>query len=161
MPKTIIGTRLASPSVQGYPDKVQIIESDGTVCWECTHFSTNPNPIRPNDLTPWNLAYAQLAAAEIPFTCEITNKHGKCIVLNNFGICKTTNKNYDSDTKYPGTYTAEDCLIHCGYRGGIHPWRGSEACQTLDPAYWAQFIANFELNEQGIYKLVDLSPIVA
>ena len=47
--------------------------------------------------------------------------------------------------------------IHAGYRGVAsgRPWRGSLACNVVDPDDYPAFIGHFELNETGVYILVD------
>lgn len=166
--KLVIATRLAQPEVGGFPDKCRIEDADnGMILWQTLFFGTNPNPVDPKSGAPWRKCYAQLAPGEYRYECVNSPKHGKCIALNTSsahpfgGECRTTNINHNSATIKPGTYTAYAVQIHCGYRGGDKaPWRGSQACQTVDPDEWPHFISHFELGEKGIYKLVDESFII-
>jgi hypothetical protein len=157
--KKILGFRLSAPEKPGYPDKCRIEDvENGMIIFDFHSFSTNPNPVRPSDGAPWKKAYGQLFPGELKFECVTTPKHGKCLSLNSGGDCKTTFPNLNPETKHPGSYTAQACLIHCGFRGKADPkgpWRGSAACQTFDPEVWPSFIANFELGERGIYILID------
>jgi hypothetical protein len=161
MPLKIIGTRLYDPSIDGYPDKCRIEDDEnGMIIWQSLRYSTNPNPYRPSDGKKWNKAYAQLAPGEYRYECMVTGKHGKCIMLNDGGACPTTNKNFNPDTLNVGAFTAYACEIHEGFRGGENPWRGSSACQTVDPEEWSTFISHFEIGDKGIYILVDESKSV-
>jgi hypothetical protein len=154
----IIGTRLYDPSVAGYPDKCRIEDdSNGMIVWSTLRFSTNPNPYHPESGQPWKKCYAQLAPGEMSYECVTTPKHGKCLLLNNGGACKTTLPNLNPETLMPGTCTAFACLVHAGFRGGENPWRGSAACQTIDPDEWGVFMGHFTLGDKGIYQLVDES----
>jgi hypothetical protein len=158
--KTVRGIRLSSPDVWGFPDKVKIFNGDAglMLVYECPRYGTNPNPVNPHNVKQtWKEFEAQLALGKYAFECRITNKHGKCLMLNGGAVCATTNPNYNPSTTHPGTYTAYLVEIHAGFRGvkSGRPWRGSLGCQTVDPDDWPTFISHFELGETGIYELVD------
>jgi hypothetical protein len=158
--KTVLGTRLATPDVGGFPDKVQIFNGDtgGMLIYECYKYGTNPNPVNPHTGQPWYECEGQLATGTYSFTCIQSEKHGKCLALNGLATVPTTRPNLNPDTANPGTETAQDVEIHCGYRSdapGRPGWRGSLCCQTVSPDAWPVFISHFELGEKGTYQLVD------
>lgn len=164
MSKLIIGTRYSKPEDPGFPDSVKIIDdTNGMEIFKLSPwFGTNPNPINPTTGKKWKDCYAQLAAGKMTYICRVTEKHGKCLVLNVTrafpagGPCGTTNSNKNPETLHPGASEAYCCQIHRGFRGGEeNPWRGSEACQTVAPEKWDEFISHFELNETGIYQLIN------
>ena len=135
----IIGTRLSKPEAPGYPDKCRIEDvENGMVLFDSFSFRTNPNPGKMDGTTwiPWRLCYGQIFPGEYHFECVPSKKHGKCLLLNGGGDCKTTFQNLNPKTQRPGSYTAQEVEIHCGERGESDPkgpWPGSAACQTWDP----------------------------
>jgi hypothetical protein len=153
MNKTIHGFRLSKPEENGYPDKVQILNSDtgDMIVYECTRYRTNPNPYSPHGGQQWREVYAQIAKnapTGIPYECVETPKHGKCIALNGMGPVPTTLP----DPNNHGKMFAEAVLIHEGFSA---TWPGSMACQTVHPDDWPAFIDHFKLGEKGIYILTD------
>jgi hypothetical protein len=116
--------------------------------FSCLRFRTNPNPTKPGTTLRWTACYAQIAPGLIPWTCEITEKHGKCIVFNDYQKVPTTNP----DINNGGKFFATAVLIHCGYSP---TWPGSAACQTVFQDDWLTFISHFQVGQNGIYELVD------
>jgi hypothetical protein len=159
--KKIRGIRLSTPDVPGFPDRVQIFNSDtgDMLIYDCPRFGTNPNPIGPpsskeNAGKPWYEFEGQLAPGYYSATCINSPKHGKCIALNGLEAVPTTRSNPADNSQS----IAKDVEIHAGFRADEpnHPgWRGSLACQVVSPGDWDAFIGHFELGEKAIYELVD------
>ena len=159
MSKTIRGIRLCDPSMPGFPDRVQILNSDtgDMLVYDCPRYGSNPNPVGPangpNAGKPWYEFEGQLAPGSYVWECWTSPKHGKCLLLNGGGPCATTRPN----PAQGGQMFAASVEIHAGYRGVAsgRPWRGSLACNVVDPADFPAFIGLFDLGEKGIYLLVD------
>ena len=166
--KTVRGIRLSAPDVPGFPDRVQIFNgaTGDMLIYDCPRFGTNPNPEGPsngpNAGKKWFEFEGQLAPASIPFICSTSPKHGKCLILN---PTKNANGAYSGgpvvttrpNAAHGGKMIASLVECHSGYRGVAsgRPWRGSLCCQVTDPDDWTAFIGHFELNETGVYILVD------
>jgi hypothetical protein len=150
MNKIIHAFRLSMPDVSGYPDKVQILNSDtgDMLVYECNRFSTNPNPMNPHNGQSWRDSYTQIAPVTCKWSCIDSQKHGVCIALNGLGPVPTI----APDPNNHGRYEALDVEVHCGYS---KTWRGSMACQTVHPDDWQTFIGHFLLGETGIFILTD------
>jgi hypothetical protein len=162
--KVIRAFRLSTPDVEGFPDKVQILNGDtgNMLIFESTVFRTNPNPYQPVNPAighlvqrPWSEVYAQIAPTGpdgIPWQCVTTPKHGKCIALNGEGPVPTTGPDPNNNEQM----FALAVLIH---ESSTVNWSGSMACQTVQkgdgPMQWTSFIGHFELGENGIFILTD------
>ena len=147
----IIASRLSTPDVEGYPDKVSFVDADtGTILKSFSRFGTNPNPVHPGTLAKWQTVYAQIALGTYNYACFNSPKHGKCLMLNGLAAIPTTLPNMNPQTANPGMNTAEDVEVHCGFSDG---WRGSEACQTVFPEDWPDFVGYFAMGDTGIYIL--------
>jgi hypothetical protein len=144
--KTLSFHRVSTPDVSGYPDLVIINEEQGQEIgrYSC---STNPNPFRPSDHAKWQDAYGQVAAPlKTTFTCITSQKHGKCLAVNDCKPIPTTNPDVNDN----GNYLACEVEVHCG---SSDTWRGSAACFTIYPPVWNDFIAKFAMGETGILIL--------
>ena len=156
--KTIFGHRLSTPDVLGFPDLVQITE-DNKVLFESKLYRTNPNPFQPKTMEKWNMVYTQIATNTIPFRCDYTNKHGKCIILN--PVLNADKKTYSGgpvmttapDPNNAGKMFALAVLIHASFSAS---WPGSMACQTIQIGeQWNGFINQFKIGENGLYILTN------
>jgi hypothetical protein len=156
----ILGTRLSKPEIWGFPDLVQIFNSDtgDMEIYNCPRFGTNPNPVGPaggpNAGQPWYEFEGQLAAGSYKYECWLSPKHGKCLKLNDLGPVATTRPNPADG----GQLIARAVEIHGGFRPDLpgHPgWRGSLCCQVVDPPDYPVFISHFDIGDTGIYQLVD------
>ena len=164
MPKLIHGFRLSTPDAPGYPDRVQVLNSDtgDMVVYESNRFRTNPDSFQPAKDSPtgqqrtWQEAYTRIAptgADGIPWICTTTKKHGVCIQLNpqpdsTGGPVPVM----EPDPNNHGLMYALDVEIHCGFSPG---WPGSKACQTVHPGDWQTFLGHFFLGDKGIFILTD------
>ncbi len=153
----LIATRLTTPEIEGFPDKIDLINTDTNILIiTFLRFGTNPNELNPHTMQKWTECEGQLAPGKYNYKCWLSPKHGKCLKLNDLGVCATTNINMSPDTKYPGTKTAESVEIHTGYRADEpnHPGcRGSLCCQTISPDCAEDFWSYFNIGDKGDYIL--------
>lgn len=94
----------------GYGDFYMVIK-DGKVLQqeEC---SSCPNPFQPSTLKPWDKAYAWIAPAEnIGWECVVSEKFGKCLVLNVGGPVTTR---YPNPNQNGAMFARSVCCLRFG-----------------------------------------------
>jgi hypothetical protein len=148
----IVAARYSTPDSDGYPDTVQFEHADtGEVLMRFLRFRTNPNRLNPHNGKNWRECYGQIMPGIYRYACIASPKHGKCLALNGLAAIPTTLPNYNPETQYPGTNSAEDVEIHCGQDNSLYP--GSAACQLFPPDEWETAIGYFSLGDVGEYVL--------
>ena len=148
--KTLRLYRLSKPELLGYPDIFVLSDPTGELIRGAC--GTNPNPKRMSDDKPWNECFAQCACGTYVFKCWVSQKHGKCLKVNDGGKVPTTNID-------PNTWTKFATAVEC-HKGDTLFNRGSVACFTWYPPLWDTFISYFAMDETGILILQEGQPPV-
>ena len=141
MSKIIDIIRKATPEADGFNDHFAVL--DNGVELLSGRISTEPNPFRPKDKSPWYDVYARIAEGTYKYQCiPDHHKFGRCLLINDGGDVTTLNPNSNRD----GGYVGSQIFIHTGWS---ETWRGSKGCLTIPPSNAIPFFICFDDNEVG------------
>jgi hypothetical protein len=135
----------------GYPDTLLLVDKANQVL-DVRHCRTAPNPFRPSDSKPWEQAYGWLAIGTYTWTVYMSDKFGKCLLINDGGICRSRTPNVNHN----GQLILKRILFHeGGFKCKNPDWPGSAGCMTMHRKQWYDFINHFHPEDHGELEIVD------